>query len=514
MRFLAWEATLSRIPRELIRWKFLAVTLGTAFVLLLMALVWHRYRLGRSAAEVLESARIEHRSGDPEKASKLFDAYLKLFPNDLAVRIERARAFDQQADRVEEKLRALELYQQALAAKKELAPLNARMSQIEFELGRDQKAILYAEAALAEEPSHPLAWKYKSMAQARRFVKQPVGAATDSLTSLETAAELMPDDMELIGTYAGALRREGEYWSTPAMLDKADAAIDRLIRLRPTDPMAWMARYAYRVKYKLSDASGDLDEALAHSPDDLESLLAFALHSRRSGELAVARQLFARAVETTPQSGRSHLGLAQTVNELGHRAEAVELARAGVKQTEGDPWLTLQLCEWLIDDGQVEPSDRMLNELSIRVLKAEQGLPPPQVQALQVSIRFLIAQGMMKRQEFAAAVGVLRPLTSAQPNQEQSDDSNRRTLQIRLALAECFVALQDWVQAGEEFDAASLMAPGATGPVLAAAQAWERALPERAMQRYERALAMDPNLTSARRRLAELRRAIDPGSGG
>lgn len=497
----------------MIRWKFFLVTMGMALALLIAALGWHRYRLGRSAGELLENARLEFRTGDPSKAAKLFDAYLKLFPNHLAVRIERARAFDRQADGVEDKLRTLELYQQALAAKQELAPLNARMAQMEFELGRDEKALLYADAALVEEPRHALAWKYKALAQARKFVKQPTGAATDSLTSLETAAELLPDDVELIGTYSGALRREGEYWSSPAMLLKADAAMDRLVGLRPTEPLVWLARYAYRFKFKLPDAAGDLEEALAHAPDDLETLLAFALDSRRAGNLPLARELFGKAVEVTPGSGRAHLGRMQTAREQGSRAEAIELARQSVKATDGDPWVTLQLCEWLIETDEVEQSDRLLAELSIRVSQAEEGLPPPQVQALQVSLRYLGARGLMKRQNYAGAIAALRPLTVARPNMEQSEDSNQRAFQIRLSLAECFVALQDWVQAGDEFDAAAVLAPRSTAPILAAAQVWERALPERAIQRYERALAMDPNLESARRRLSELRRVINPGSG-
>lgn len=513
-RFLYWEATLSRIPRELIRWKFFFWTLGAAAALLTAALIWHRIRLSKSAGELLESARLEHRTGDAAKAAKLFDAYLKLFPNELAVRIERARAFDQQAVKIDEKLRALELYQQALAAKKDLAAINSRMAQMEFEMGRDDKALMYAEAALADEPQFPLAWKYKALAQARRYVKQPSGDATESLTSLETAAQLLPEDIEVVGTCAGAMRRDGAYWSTPATVQKADALMDKLVGLRPTDPLVWMARYAYRFKFNIPDASGDLDEALAFAPDDLETLLAFARDSRRSGNLLLAKNLFTKAVEVSPASGRAHLGLAQTTHEQGAKEQAIELARQGLKGSDGDPWITLQLCEWLIEKGDLEQGNRMLDELGIRVEKATEGLPPPQVQALKLTIRFLAGQTEMKRKNYSAAVEQLKPLVIARPNTEQTEEAVKRSIQIHLCLAECYVALEDWVQAGNEFDAASALTPQATGPVLAAAQAWERVLPERAIQRYERVLSLDPSQAKARKRLGELRRAINPGSGG
>lgn len=502
--FLRWDRRISLMPKGRFRWRLLRRTLIGAAALLAAAWGWHWFWLSRSAGAILANAR-QAAAQEPKQAAGLFDAYLRLFPNDLPVRIERARAFDAQAKSPAEKLRALELYQQALAAKTELGPVNARMAEIEFELGRDDKVLLHADAAIAADDTIGLAWKYKGMAETRRFVRGDRPSDSAPMDALEKAAEFLPDDVELITTYAGALRREGEHWSAPAMLEKADQIIDRLIGLDPLNPKVWLARYAYRVSHDLPDAAGDLDEALAHSPNDLEVLLAAGLQARRQKNFLLAEQIFDKALELAPESGRANLGKALVQYEAGRREQAIALARRAVGTTHHDPWLVAQLSEWLVAADQLAEADVLLTGLRQQLTLSDSEMPGPQLRGLELTAQFVQARSLMSSNKHHQAVDVLKPLVFASQKIENDESTGVRLLQIYYSLAECYAKLDDWDLAAEQFDAAAELQPLAVVHHVRAGEAWEKGhRPDFALRRFERALQIDPSLEDVAKRVRSL----------
>ncbi len=468
------------------------------------AWLWHWFWLSRSADAILSNARLAA-AQDPHKAAGLFDAYLRMFPDDLPVRIERARAFDSQAKSPSEKLRAMELYQMALGAKTELGALHTRMAQLEFELGRDDRALLHAAAAIEAEPHRGEAWKFMGLAETRKFVRGDRPNDTAPLNALEKAAELLPNDVEVATTLAGALRREGTHWSAPAMLEKADRIMDRLIGLDPLNPRGWLARYAYRVTHHLPDAAGDLDEALAYAPDNLEVLLAAGREARRQKNLELAENIFAQAATLAPESGRAHLGLALAVYESGRREQGIAVARSALNTTRHDPWLMAQLCEWLVAAQLLDEADAHLAILAQQLAPSDDAFPESQQRGLVITTQFIQARSQMARNRHAEAVETLKPLDGKAQSIEPDESSPLRLLQIHYSLAECYAALDEWALAAEQFEAAAELQPLSALHQVRAGEAWEKGRrPDFALRRFERALQLDPNLPDVAQRVRRL----------
>lgn len=503
-RFLRWDRRLGVFPRGRFRWRFFRRTMIGVAVVLAAAWLWHWVLLSRSAAAILANAR-RAAAREPRQAAGLFDAYLKLFPNNLPVRIERAQAFDAQAKSPAEKLRALELYRTALAAKTNLGALNARMAQLEFELGRDDKALLHAEAAIAAEPERGAGWKYKGLAETRKFVRGDRPNDTAPLEALEKAAELLPGDVEIAATLAGALRREGMHWSAPALLEKADRLLDRTIGLDPLNPKVWLARYAYRVTYNLPDAASDLEEALAHSPDDLEALLATGREARRQKNYPLATAVFVKAAELSPGSGRAHLGRALAAYEAGQREDAIAGARRALGPTHHDPWLVAQLSEWLVAAHLLDEADTHLSNLAQQLTMSGDELPAPQRRGLEITTRFIQSRSLMARNKFPQATETLKSLVYAAQEVEQDELAPLRALQIHYSLAECYAKLDDWPLAAEQFEAAAELQPTSALHQVRAGEAWEKGRrPDFALRRFQRALQIDPSLEDVAKHVRRL----------
>lgn len=514
-RFNRFERRLALKPSGRFRWRFLRRTLIAVALLAAAAYGWRQFWLHRSAGEMLAGARRQLDRGEPLQAANQFDAYLRLFPQDLGVRVERARAYGSQAKTAVEKQRALELYQLALAAKQDLAEVHCRMAQLEFDLGRDDKAVLHADAALAEDAEQAVAWKYKGLAETRQFVR---GERTDEVAPLEAlrrAAELLPGDVEVVSTFSGAMRREGLRLSTPVMVAEADAALDRLIGLDPANPEVWLTRYAYRMTFGLPDAAGDLDEALFHSPYELEVVLASARSARRAGSATLAESLFDKAVELAPESGRAHLGRALVKYEAGQRDEAIGLARKALGPTRHDPWLTAQLCEWLVASRQFEEAESLLTGLTLQLADSESGLPPPQREGLEITAAFIRARSLIGRNRHLEAVETLKPLVVRVQKLDQDEFAQERALQVHYSLAECYANLDDWAAAADQFDAAAKLQPQVAAHHVRAAQAWERGLrPDYALRRFELALQVDPSSVEIAQHIRRLNAALTGAHGG
>src|SRR3990172_11818934 len=125
-------------------------------------------------------------------------------------------------------------------------------------------------------------------------------------SALLSAARESPGDVQLVEVAAKTLREQ----PTPMELADTDSAtvadrlMDELVASDPQNVAARLARYRYRSQYKLADAAGDLEAALAIEPNNINAIVLSAFSvmegSPTEDQLKYAESVLRRAIVVAP----------------------------------------------------------------------------------------------------------------------------------------------------------------------------------------------------------------------
>ncbi len=173
---------------------------------------------------------------------------------------------------------------------------------------------------------------------------------------------------------------------------RANDLMDRVVAERKDDPLAWLARYQYRLRYQAPDkaaideAQKDLDRALAladqkpNQPVVVPVLLAAAARANERRDSEQATSLLKRAIEAAPADYRGSLMLAEMKQRTGtpqSRNEAIQILREAQKQSRShDLGLILPLASMLAETGDwvgAETEIAPLERLASSVVGRERG---------------------------------------------------------------------------------------------------------------------------------------------
>ena len=308
-------------PRHRVNWTLLLVSLLVIALLAVTVYFWHGRMMSNISSQFLAEAQslvgqAEQPDADPDqareslqKATDLLWQYRRIHPEDAQAIQLLAQTFDQTAQGPRTKLRAAELYTQAIAQTEspdEQQRLRLRRCELLLEGLRFQDAQEAAQE-LKQSSSYTTAGPEfqatvdRVLAQAmdnRRLRGQDLEPGT-LLEALQQAIQSNPQDtalpsrlasiyrdpklkQELNETQLNQLTEDNSRDLTIAANERADQVIDALVERNPQSGQAHLTRYLYRRSFPLesqdrdaidgfnAQTARDLAEALRLAPQDPE----------------------------------------------------------------------------------------------------------------------------------------------------------------------------------------------------------------------------------------------------
>ena len=338
----------------------------------------------------------------------------------------------------------------------------------------------------------------------------------DLLGNIELALKRNPGDLALSEAaatiyrqYPDLVKAENDEVDYVALTEgerfqKADAVLDKAIELNPQDPKAYLTRHAYRTRIAINEykenkdtrkkalalAEEDVEQAIKLAPTDSQALLLAGTHFYRVATLALrhdgatkadlrpqftrAKELFERVTELdeTFSNAEPYLRLGDTLVQLGDVEQALAIWQHSVQRFRQPTAIVLfqsRLADHLLQAGRateakgpLEAADVILAELGGTIPRNDH-LVLLQAQALRRA-RFHLLNG-----KYADAVSDLELAIARQPKLQADPEVSSNAWDL---LGRAYGGLEDWTAAATAFDRASNFDPTASGPRLAAAQAW------------------------------------------
>ncbi len=497
----------------------LAILAGTGYL-------WHDFSLRRNAKALYNYAEQCAEQKDYAAAAAQFDRYVQFCPNDAAARVRLAETYDLAYSKLRRAQRAIELYHEALgvAAEEQKASIHGRLGELLLQIRQYAAAANEAAAMLEQDPKNARAMTVQAKAlygQARlgTFPGKPgeVGA------SFETALAHDPGERDTAVTLARIYRDEPQYLSEAAHArgvaereKAADQIIDRLVAAHPDRPDAHLARYQYRLQYRLPGADDDLKEARRLGRENPDVLLASAEAFRREAlDVApsaaadgdpgtvpakatvpararwlreAARANYEKVVAVAAHDYRGYFGLGETLWELGQSQAAID---AWKRSLESAPAATslfdILLASGLVKMGRFDEAEKHLDRLA-KAFEKRDARQVPYEKGLSVRKYQLIRARWLrgKNQPFQAIALAHGVATGTTATAEEVNIA----LEGWSLLADTCVWLGRWAEAAEAFEKAVEMAPKSPRNRAMAAAAWMAAnQPDRAVRALRLALA-------------------------
>ena len=364
---------------------------------------WRSYQLRRNAAAYLQRAEEQIAEDDLKSAARNLHNYLKLVPEDVEVRAQLADVFDRSAKTRGDKLRAVQLFFQALAADPSRSAMRPRLANLLLEVGRLDAALEQANLVLGnpEDKADPQTLFVKAAAMHeldRRETRE--FALTELVAVLREAVEQnrgSREHIELSTRLGNAYRensqplyREASDPSDGQQLNKiisqqerdglADKVIDDMVAADPDHALALFARYRYRKTYDIPGADEDLDRAVS-SLDQTADLLPHnkiavrlddAARTYQAKQFEDAIESYQGVIDEFPKDRRGYIGLAQCLfvqsgqsqDEAGMK-RAVDVLRQGLSEVDKNDFdINALLVRLLLLSKRVEDADTALAALS------------------------------------------------------------------------------------------------------------------------------------------------------
>ena len=184
------------------------------------------------------------------------------------------------------------------------ADAEARLGEVQMRIGRMDEATVRIEAAAARGPEVAQAQLTLALLRMRQG-----GESAPTVTLLQKAAALAPDDFLTLYTYALALLRQDPDWPPSTQSpqktqnnensppddprEMAHAVLTRAVALNPdsADALAWQAYADVALGVRLPEARAAITRAIALVPGRLDYRLRLAEVCLRQGDHAEARRL-------------------------------------------------------------------------------------------------------------------------------------------------------------------------------------------------------------------------------
>jgi len=274
------------------------------------------------------------------------------------------RAADNRADALAALNRAAELAPALLAAREELASLEA-------ELGRPQAEQRHLEALVALDPDRPDRYTALALAYAR------AGRTDVAVTTLARATERMPDRPELLTALARVWLMVGERGPDRVALDKAIEASARVVDQSPTsETMALLGR-SLLLAGKTGQALPWLQRAATRHPVDPLALPSLADAAERLGRVAEARDALVKHAtldgDRAPGAltAQRAVRIARLCDRLDDATGAAHWLERAIAASPGEPEYPAQL-------ARVQWGAGLTEEALVTIGRARQRFPADQ----------------------------------------------------------------------------------------------------------------------------------------
>ena len=190
---------------------------------------------------------------------------------------------------------------------------------------------------------------------------------------------------------------------------KADHVMDNLVAAHPDQPEVRLARYQYRLQYKIPGADDDLKEALRLGPENIDVLLASAgallreARDNASGATTAkvqslreaARDKYQKVVTLAPDDFRGYLGLGDTQRDLGRSQEAIDAWKLGLRFAPASAaTFDMSLASSLVNSGRFDEAEQPLDQLANTVdAIAATGQDSPEETSLRGTVNCFVPIG-------------------------------------------------------------------------------------------------------------------------
>lgn len=490
-----------------INWRFLLVSSGLMLLLAASGLGVHAWQMRRIATGLLDRAHELEAEERWSEAANTWHRFLQLRPDHIAAYEHLASTFDKGASPAQ-RGRAIDLHFQAIGVSPENLELRNRIAELLLESGRLTSAIEQAQGALQLEPQNPRALGTLARASFAATRNSSRDLDETTLNRLREAVEANPSDVALVVTAAQALREAAIKEPTAGLAEEADLLIDRLVAANVENPLVWLARSQYKVRFALDGAAEDLRQAQELGPANAVVIVAAAEYELQQKNFAEAIRL-CQSLPAEQQKAPSVCRLwGDALLGSGDVSAAIAQWRRGLQPPSAIALeLQLRLATTGLALNDSVAADEALSYLEDALAQwgSRQGVRLPPM--LTEHVNFLRARWHLLRDDWAAAAPLLRRVALAKTAVKTSNERAAMPTHITacLLLAERETQLERWDVAAAMVQSAVAQDPTNVDLRLMAVQACSQAGQwPLALRHAEFALQRDPQSPRARLAIAQL----------
>ena len=234
-----------------------------------------------------------------------------------------------------------------------------------FNKERYAEAEVFSTSLIRRFPQHGFGWKALGAAL------QKLERGDEAISAMQKAAELQPEDAELLSNLGFALQAQNR-------LDEAKATLCKALALKPDHVMALNnLGITLREQGRFAEAETYLRRALELEPNHAMALSNLGVTMREQGRAAEAEAVLRRAVELRPDSAIAYINLGVALQDQRRLAEAESVYRKALEIEPNHPMVLNNLGNTLRDLSRLTEAEAVLRralELSPRYAEAYNSL--------------------------------------------------------------------------------------------------------------------------------------------
>ncbi len=449
---------------------------GLGFVVLIAcAFFWGRHQEAQAITTLVDTASRYETEKNWPKSIHFLSRYIRSRPDDYDTFSHLAELYQEHAVSYEDQIRAVELLRTAWQQQPEREDLALAAIQLALQLGDHKNTISLCDELLSQTrkaDTRNAATKLRAealLAYLQSDVNRGDYTWDDVKNAFEKSLKLPDYDAVHASILADIYRQRVRSLSKEDREKRADALMDRLVAEHANDPMAWLARCQYRLRYsgqrkdEIANADKDLDRALAlaekdsSKPEALNVFLTAAARANDRNDSQNAVNLLERAIKVAPADYRAYVMLAEIHRRSGTpdaRREAIRVLRDGAKQSKQPEWalilpfasLLAENRDYIEAEAQIAPIERLVPSITGReraIIKLGLGLIRGQITASRegpeaaiTNLRNLLNESDIRlvepyvRPTMAQGFGILAQLYSSVGDYDLAFDAYRQAARI------------------------------------------------------------------------------------
>ncbi len=367
----------------LTRWALALIVVCTALYF------WGQRQETRAVNTLRDTAARYEAEKNWAESIHFLDRYLRAVPDDNDSYTHMAQIYYDHAFSYQDRLRGLELMQNAWKREPERDELALNSIRLCMQLQQPDQAISICDQLLAKSKNpQTIAAATNMRADALlAYVQSDKNRGDYSWEhvrqALDNAVKLPNYDVKYAELLANVYRLRLRSLDKQKREKMADDLMDRAVAERKDDPLAWLARFNYRLRFGGAAAASAADQDLAHAVEladtdkqNTNPIVYIVAAQRAAGIRDADRtiQLLKKAIDRAPADYRAYFMLADVKRASGRpedRLEAIQILRDGIAKTGNRQALALPLATLLAEQGnikeaeqEVEPYEKMLPQLN------------------------------------------------------------------------------------------------------------------------------------------------------